>query len=85
LTVLGDDVELSSVGLKVLGDADGERAGLADADFDGCRVGLTVFGDDVELSSIGVKVLGDADGDEHVGLAVTTHAKTISKSRLLFT
>ena len=29
--VLGDDV-----GLKVLGDEDGERVGLADGDFDGC-------------------------------------------------
>jgi len=29
--VIGDDV-----GLKVLGDADSERVGLADGDFDGC-------------------------------------------------
>jgi hypothetical protein len=40
---------------------------------------LTVLGDDV-----GLKVLGDATG-ERVGLAVTVHAKTISKSRLFFT
>jgi hypothetical protein len=35
LTVLGDDVGLT-VGLEVLEDADGERVGLADGDFDGC-------------------------------------------------
>jgi hypothetical protein len=35
-------------------------------------------------SRFGLKVLGDADG-ERMGLAVTIHAKTISKSQLFFT